>query len=238
MKPCAVQLIIYLVLFLCPLSVMSQEKTLTVSQFNAVWIKACEKTKHLPHRETEKSEQYDGDSKPPYHTYIRVTRYIPTDRVWVIAGRKDSSTEEKYEEIRIGAKSYSREGSNDWKLKELGFSGLYYCEPEEGADATVRRGASIVSTDRSPGEIRFEFEYLYLGKKDSLDHYVRIKRMIVPLGGSESRTIFKYSYWINENGAFAKNESETRNLGTARWERQVREFDYGVKDLTIEAPIK
>lgn len=218
-----------------------QEKVISVAQFNAVWQKACEKTKILPHVNTETDEDYYDEGKPPHHSYISITRYLPLDRVWSIDGRKDGSDDQKYEEIRIGRKSYSRDGKGPWKFKELGFSGLYQCEPEEPTSPGNGTGVGSGSSGGGSG-MTFEYEYRYLGPEglapNSPQHYVRIKRMIITGGGFESQTTFKNSYWIGNSGSFLKTESTTRIANSPQWSRKLREYDYDAKDLKIEAPIK
>lgn len=219
---------------------VAQESVISVSQFNAVWQKACEKTKSLPHVDTETTEDYYDQTKTPHNSYISVTRYVPLDRVWVIAGRKDSNDEQKYEEIRIGRKSYSRDGKGPWKIEELGFSGLYQCEPEESTKPGIGTGSGSGSSDGNRSGMRFEYEYRHLGRDRNVPSspqlYVRIKRMIISGGGFDQQTTFKNTYWIANSGAFLKSESTTRTTNSQRWSRQLREYDFDQKHLKIEAP--
>lgn len=210
------------------------EKGISQAEFNAVWTRACERTKNRPQIETETDEQYYDDARPPFNTYISVTRYLPPDRVWVVAGRKGA--ERRYEEIRIGRKSYSRDGDDPWKVQELGFSGMYSCEPEDVTATGKGNGSGGISDGNAL--MRFEYEYKRVTTKGSPDYYIRIKRMIILSGGHESVTTFKHRYGLNREEAFLKSESETRTSGTPRWSRKLREYDYSPKDLRIEAPIK
>ncbi len=225
------------VVVLSRVGVATQEKTLSETEFNNVWKRACEKVKGVPHIDTETNEEYSDDAKPPFYTYIRLTRYIPLDRVWVIAGPKDSDLAKKYEEIRIGRKSYSRDGVGSWKFQELGFTGRYDCEPEPSLSTGKGNGTGHVSDGKS-SLMRFEYEYRYMGRKDLSEIYVRTKRMIITTEGNQSQTTFKYSIWLNSDGTYLKTEAETRSSDTQRWSRSMSVYDYTTKDLKIEAPIK
>jgi len=228
-----------MVLLLSALTAVAQKKVITEKEFNAAWRSACEKTSRAPHVHTETSEEYSDDTKPPYSSYISVTRYLPPDRVWTIAGRQGAKAEDKYEAIRIGQKSYSRDGTGAWKFQELGFSGLYYCEPEKSSNSGTGYGSGSSGGSET---MKFEHEYQYQGREEAgaeiAEIYVHIKRMIITGVGGKSRTIFKHTYWLNKNGAFLKSEYTTRNAASPRWSRQLREYHYDQKDFKIEAPIK
>jgi len=219
------------------LNAAAQEKTLSEAEFNSVWKKGCEKTKNVPHIQTEIYESFYDDTKPPYNTYVSLKRYIPLDRVWTIAGLKDGEPEKKYEEIRIGPKSYSRDGSGEWKVKELGFTGLYYCEPEVSGKVENGKGNGSGSSN-GRNRIRFEHEFKYMGRRNSADLYVHVKRITFTSPTNESQTTTTLSYWLNSDGLFLKTESTKRTANTQRWERRFRGYKYAQKDLKIEAPIK
>jgi len=215
----------------------AQVENLSAKDFNVVWIAACEKTKGVPHVQTETDEKYYDEVTPPYNSYISVTRYIPLDRVWTIAGRKDSRVEDKYEEIRIGRNSYSRDGNAEWKKKLLGFSGLYSCEVSEPFVSGKGSGAGSGNSDGNTS-FREEHKYKYLGREEVgkkwTNLYVHTKTNIF----SDSQFTVEVNYWITDDGTFLKSESATRNPNSKRWDRQLREYDYDQKDLKIEVPIK
>jgi hypothetical protein len=221
----------------CISFVKAQDRVLSETDFNRAWKKSCEKTRITPHSSTETIEKYDDESNPPYYSYVTFRRYIPPDRVWTVAGPKGARDQDKYEEIRIGTASYSRDGNGVWKQKQLEFSGLYYCEPEETASDEKRVGTG--NLDRRGG-IKLSYEYRFNGREKLGNQvasvYVRSKIMTVDVN-TETQTRFTTKYWLGDNGLLLLTERTTRTNGTQRWERELSVNDYSKKDFHVIAPI-
>ena len=224
------------VLMFCVSCVNAQERVLSEAEFNRVWGKSCEKTRITPHSSTETIEKYDDESNPPYYSYVTFRRYFPPDRVWTVAGPKDARDQDKYEEIRIGIASYSRDGNGAWKQKQLGFSGLYYCEPEETASDEKLVGTGNLDGRRG---IKLSYEYRFNGReklgKQIASVYVRSKIMTVD-GNAETQTRFTTKYWLSDDGLLLRTERTTRTNGTQSWERELSVNDYSKKVFDIKAP--
>jgi|GEM_PF-2181306 len=229
-----------LILFSAGIGV-AQEKVLSKSEFERAWKQGCEKTSRIGHRLVETDEQFASKGAPPYNTYISRQMYLPPDRVWTIAGRKGGKLSDQYEEIRIGRVSYSRDGDGAWKQKELGFSGLYYCELEAPINIGNSTGAGIGSSDRTLS-VKTDNDYKDLGRQKLNGQWTRILVHVktITFSSSPSSTQFAttHKYWISKLGTFLKAEFDTHSRGTEQWSRQRREYDYGQKDLRIEAPTK
>ena len=221
----------------CISFVNAQNRVLSETDFNQVWKKSCKKTRITPHSRTETIEKYNDESNPPYSSYVTFRRYIPPDRVWTVAGLKGARDQDKYEEIRIGITSYSRDGNGVWKRKQLGFSGLYYCELEETAFDEKSVGTGSLD---GRGGIKLSYEYRFNGREKLGNQvasvYVRSKIMTVD-GNTESQTRFTTNYWLSDDGLLLRTEYTTRTNGSERWERELSVYDYSKKDFHINAPI-
>lgn len=221
---------------------LGQEKVLTEAQFKSIQFNACEKTKAVAHSFTQVIESYHTETGSPYHSYVSLKRYLPADRVWTIAGTKDSDAEKKYEEIRIGRTSYSRNGLGVWKVEELGFSGMYLCETLKPGGVAVGLGVGTGSSDGSATSFKTVNEYKYLGKQKLgeklVDLYVDTKVFTITATTFETQSTERMSYWINSDGLFVKKEKVETGKGTTRWSKQVTDYEYNLKGLKIEAPIK
>lgn len=233
--------LLVIAIFLSVISVTGQDKVLSETEFKSIQIAICEKAKLTSHSFTEVIEKYNDENGSPYHSYISFKRYLPQDRVWTIAGTKDSKADNKYEEIRIGRTSYSRNGLAPWTVKELGFSGLYSCE---SLKPSVGTGLGNGSGDSNGSSAKFTTvnEYKYLGKQKlgekMVDLYVDTKTLTITTPTYETQNTVKMSFWISSDGLYVKKEKIETARGTTRWSKQVTEYDYNPKDLKIEAPVK
>lgn len=229
------------IMFVGVFSVIGQEKVLTETEFKTMQYDTCEKTKAVAHSFTEVIEKYFDESKPPYYSYVSLKRYVPQDRVWTIAGTKDSTTENKYEEIRIGRTSYSRKGLVPWKVQELGFSGLYSCESLKPRSGTSGPGNGTGDSDSTSARFKTVNEYKYLGKQKVgeklVDLYVDTKILTITTSTHETQSTVKMSFWISSEGLYVRKEKIETARGTVRWTKEVTDYEYDPKDLKIEAPV-
>lgn len=219
----------------------AQERIITEAEFNnRIWKGACEKRKAMPHISTNTDEDFYTEDGAAHHTFVSVKRYSPPDRVWTIAGTKNSGPENKYEEIRIGTISYSRDKGGEWRLKELGFSGLYRCETMIREPSQSGTGSGT-SESGGPGtrSSNWEFKTLGLhqlgGQKTEL--FQETEKILLKNSRFESETTRISKFWVRDDGMLLKSESITRTSGSARWARKTEEYDYSSGVLKIEAPI-
>ncbi len=229
------------VLAICVGCSAAQEKIITEDEFNnKIWNGACEQRKAIPHISTDSDEDFYTKDGAAHHTYISVKRYSPPDRVWTIAGTKNSGPDNKYEEIRIGRASYSRDNGGEWKFKELGFSGLYDCTSTIRERSQSGEGAGTgVGGDTPERSSKRDFKSLgyhqFGGRKTELFQETEKRQFKTAHFELETTTVSKY--WVATNGLLLKWESIQRSSGSSRWSRKTHEYDYSSDEIKIEAPI-
>jgi hypothetical protein len=177
---------------------------------------------------------------PAHYTHVSVRTYLPPDRVRTIAGPKDSRSDKKYEEIRIGTISYSRDNGGEWKVKESGFSGLYVCE---SMIRTPSQTGSKTGTGESsgPAEISSEREFRFLGHHQvngqKTELFQQTEKITFKTSSFETETTTISKHWVTEAGLLLKREAIQRSSGSTRWSRKAAEYDYSPGEIKIEAPI-
>ena len=211
--------IILLVLFLCCSSVVfGQKQEITREKFNAAEEKASGRQPRQNYRITTKNESFvDGKIEK---TQIIIYESLLPDRSRSkstdIVGNK--STE--FEQIRIGYYEYTRIDGGKWEKRDLRGS-------RAGVGSLLRYAGKTLSS-----------KYMVAAEKLD-DQPVQVYEEYTEVEETLGLRYNRRKFWVDANGVIFRRASEYGHVNPEKLvSSSVTTYEYNLKDLKIEAPLK
>ena len=214
------------------IGVFAQEKTIERADFDAVYQNSTNKWKGKSYRMVITTQS--GTEGKPHTDYSSksIIENASNTTSRVIYENSFQSKTKKSEKIRIGDKTYLREGNEEWKEVTL------------EVESQPQPGNKIPNTDNQVNnQVDSQIEYKFLGS-EKLDNqitnvYAKIERqkVINSTNNKETHSVATTKYWFGEDGIILKldMEMDSQTGETIFHTRltQVWELDPSIK---IEAP--